>query len=40
MYQIFVADTSPDVFEETGCAVLWKIDSDFTMEELSEVEKC
>jgi hypothetical protein len=34
----FCADTSPDVFEETGCAVCGKLTPICTMEELSEVE--
>jgi hypothetical protein len=34
----FCADTSPDVFEEAGCAVCGKLTPICTMEELSEVE--
>jgi len=34
----FCADTSPDVFEKTGCAVCGKLTPICTMEELSEVE--
>jgi hypothetical protein len=34
----FCADTSPEVFEETGCAVCGKLTSTCEMEELSEVE--
>jgi hypothetical protein len=34
----FCADTSPDVFEETGCAVCGKLTPICEMEELSEVE--
>jgi hypothetical protein len=34
----FCADTSPDVFEETGCAVCGKLTPICTMEELSEIE--
>src|ERR1700692_3944309 len=34
----FCADTSPEVFEETGCAVCGKLTLICTMEELSEVE--
>jgi len=33
-----VLNTSPDVFEETGCAVCGKLTPICTMEELSEVE--
>src|ERR1700732_34750 len=34
----FCADTSPEVFEETGCAVCGKLTPICKMEELSEVE--
>ena len=34
----FCADTSPDIFEETGCAVCGKLTPIHEMEELSEVE--
>jgi hypothetical protein len=34
----FCADTSPDVFEEVGCAVCGKLTLICKMEELSEVE--
>ena len=34
----FCADTSPDVFEEAGCAVCGKLTPICEMEELSEVE--
>ena len=34
----FCADTSPEVFEETGCAVCGKLTPICEMEELSEVE--
>ena len=34
----FCADTSPDMFEEAGCAVCGKLTPVCKMEELSEVE--
>jgi hypothetical protein len=34
----FCADTSPEVFEETGCTICGKLTPIFEMEELSEVE--
>jgi hypothetical protein len=34
----FCADTSPDVFEESSCAVCGKLTLNYEMEELSEVE--
>jgi len=34
----FCADTSPEIFEESGCAVCGKLTPICEMEELSEVE--
>ena len=34
----FIADTSPEVFEEAGCAICGKLTPICKMEELSEVE--